>query len=62
MINFDLQFFGSNGIEYDISKIYKVVNSQGETLINRNKLFIIQFFRGCLNLFMNLYLLYLIIV
>ena len=62
MINFKVEFYGSDSIEYDISEVYKIVDSQGRTLISRNKLFIIQFFRGCINLFINSYLLYLIIV
>ena len=62
MIKFDLGFYGSDSIEYDISEVIKIVDSQGNLLINRNRLFIIQFFRGCINLITNFYLLYLIFV
>ena len=62
MINFDLEFSDSDSIKYDISEVNKIVEGQGRTLINKNTLFMIQFFRGCLNLFTKFYLLYLIIV
>ena len=59
MINFNLDFFDSDSIKYDISEVDKVMNSQGE-VISKNLLFLIQFFRGCFNLITNFYLLYLI--
>ena len=62
MIEFDLKFSDFDSIKYDISEVNKVADSQGKTLINKNTLFIIKFFQGSLNLFTNLFLLYLIIV
>jgi len=59
MINFNLDFFDSDSVGYDISEVDKVINSQGE-VISKNLLFLIQFIRGCFNLITNFYLLYLI--
>jgi len=62
MIEFDIKFSDFDSTKYDISEVNKVADSQGKTLINKNTLFIIKFFQGSLNLFTNLFLLYLIIV
>ncbi len=60
MINFNLDFFDSDSVEYDISEVDKVINSQNEIVISKNLLFLIQFARGFSNLITNFYLLYLI--
>ena len=62
MIEFDIKFSDFDSTKYDISEVNKVADSQGKTLINKNTLFIIKIFQGSLNLFTNLFLLYLIIV
>ena len=62
MIQFDLKFSDFDSIKYDISEVNKVADSQGKTLINKNTLFAMKFFKLCLRLFFDLTLLYLIIV
>ena len=62
MIEFDIKFSDFDSTKYDISEVNKVADSHGKILINKNTLFIIKFFQGSLNLFTNLFLLYLIIV
>ena len=62
MIKFDLKFSDFDSTEYDISEVNKIADSQGKTLINKNTLFVVKFFQRCLNLFIGLTLLYLIIV
>ncbi len=62
MIKFDLKFSDFDSTKYDISEINKVEDSQGKTVINKNTLFMLNFFQRCINLFTSLTLLYLIIV
>ena len=62
MIEFDLKFSDFDSIKYDISEVNKVADSQGKTLINKNTIFMMKFFKLCIRLFFDLTLLYLIVI
>tara|TARA_B100001564_G_scaffold6168_1_gene5333 strand:- start:71 stop:412 length:342 start_codon:yes stop_codon:yes gene_type:complete len=62
MVQFDLKFSDFDSIKYDISEVNKVADSQGKTLINKNTIFMMKFFKLCIRLFFDLTLLYLIVI